>query len=560
MIFDKTVKNITRIGEVINILLRFGFEDIISNTALRRFLPPKQQLTGYATGKAPYEYTRWERIRMVIEELGTTYIKLAQVLSNRPDILPEPLIKEFVKLQSNVPPFSTKDAKRIVEQELGKAIQDVFSYFDNRTIGAGSIGQVHRARLLSGEDVVVKVRRPGAAHKVRADLILMRQFISLTENYFTNLGILNPIEIIDTFEETMLREMDYENEALNMLRFRRLYADHYDFYVPKPYRELSSSRVLVIEFTAGCQTDNSEQLLAWGLDSREIAERITAVYLKQIFEVGHFHADPHAGNILIKPDKKIVLIDFGMTGKLSQQQKHHFSGVALSLAQKNTKMLALNLRKLALNGEIENMKAFENELEELIDDYAIFNIQETGISDLIVKLRRIIYNYKLRIPGTVFVILRALAILEGIGRKLHPDYRINEFMLPYGKRIMAEQFSPAKLKNELGYSALQFISLLNSSPVDIKYILKKLRKGELESINKVEGLEPAIKQINTSTNRLSAALIISAILLASAVIMLAEPQQMLYFWGMPFLSAIGFAAAIFWGIWLIIYTIRHRRK
>lgn len=562
MIFDKTVKSISRIGEMINILLRFGFDDVIATTALKKFLPAKKQLTGYGTSEdeSPYEYTRWERIRMVVEELGTTFIKLAQLLSNRPDILPDPLIQEFAKLQSNVPPFSTKTAVEIIEQELGKPINELFTYFDNRTIGAGSIGQVHRARLTRGEDVVVKVRRPDAEHKVRTDLRLMREFFKLTETYFYNLGILNPLEIIDAFEESIRKELDYRNEALNSLRFRRIYAQESDFYIPKPYPELSTQKVLVVEFTHGCQIDNLQQLRDWGISSEKIAEKITDIYLKQIFEFGHFHADPHAGNIFIKPDKQVVLIDFGMTGKLSKQQKYDFANVALSIAQKNPKALASGLRRLATNGEVENMKIFESDLEALIDDYTTLSIDETGVSVLIGRLRRIAFEYKLRIPGSVFVIFRALAILEGIGRKLHPDYKMMEFLIPYGRKIVAEQYAPGNVRNELSYSVSQFMSLLYSSPLDIKYILKKMRKGEFVSTSKIDGLEPAIKQINTSTNRLAAALIIAATLMTSGIVVLAAPPEMLYFLGIPLLSAVGFGAAGLLGLWLIVYTIRHRKK
>ncbi len=560
MIFDKTVKNISRIGEMINILLRFGFDDIIATTSLKKFLPAKKQLTGYGTEESSYDFTRWERIRMVVEELGTTFIKLAQLLSNRPDILPEPLIREFSKLQNNVPPFSTEIAKHIIETETGKPISELFSYFDNRTIGAGSIGQVHRARLIRGEDVVVKIRRPEAEHKVRTDLRLMREFFRLTENYFANIGILNPLEIIDSFEETMLKELDYKNEALNMIRFRKIYAKDSHFYIPKPYTELSTEKILVIEFTAGCKVDDLQQLRDWGIQSEIIAEKITDIYLMQIFEHGYFHADPHAGNILVKPDKSVVLIDFGMTGKLSRQQKYDFASIALSIAQKNPKTLATGLRKLAASGEVENMKIFESDLEALIDDFSSMNAEETSIAILIGRLRQIAYEYKLRLPGTIFIILRALAILEGIGKKMHPDYKMTEFLIPYARKIIAEQYSPGNVRNELNYSASQLFSLLYSSPLDIKYLLKKLRKGEFTSVTKLEGLNTIIKQLNSSTNRFVAALILSATMLSSAIIIIAAPPEMLFFWGMPLLSAIGFGISGLIGLWLIAYSLRHRKK
>ena len=559
MIFDKTVKNITRIGEVINILMRYGFEDVVANTALKRFVPAKKQIAGYAE-KSPYDYSRWERIRMVIEELGTTFIKLAQLLSNRPDILPASLIKEFSKLQSSVPPFHSKVAKKILEKELGKPLDEVFSYFDNRTIGAGSIGQVHRARLIRGEDVVVKIQRPEAAHKVRTDLRLLREFVKLTENYFRNIGIINPIEIVDTFEESMIKELNYKEEALNMMRFRKMYEKDTDFYVPKPYRNLSTSKVLIIEFIPGCEVTDIEQLHAWGLDTKEVIEKVMAIYLKQIFDKGFFHADPHPGNILIKPDMQIMLIDFGMTGKITKRQKYDFSGVAVSIYNQNTKGLASNLRRLAVNGEVQNMQAFENDLENLIDEFTILDTEEAGISELIARLRKIIYDYKLRIPGEIFLILRALAILEGIGHKLHPDFKIVEFMMPYGKKIVTEQFSPTNIKNELTSSLSQFLSLLHSSPVDIKYILKKVRKGQLQVNIEHKGYEPILKQKEIITNKIIFTVMISALIIASSIVLAIEPQNMTKLLGMPIISTIGYFTAIFLSVLLFLYTFRNRYK
>jgi len=560
MIFDKTVKNITRIGEVINILIRFGFDDIIANTPLAKLVPRKLRIPGYASSDRPFEYNRWERIRMVIEELGTTFIKLAQILSNRPDILPHQLIKEFSKLRSNVPPFSTIEAKKIIEKETGKKISELFSYFDNRTIGSGSVAQVHRARLIRGEDVVVKVQRPEAADKVHTDLILLREFIKLTETYFHNLGILNPLEIVETFEETMNEELDFRHEAQSMSRFRHIYDDNTSYYIPKAYKEISSTKVLVIEFAAGCEIDDIEQMHNWGIRPNDVAEKLMDVYLEQIFVTGYFHADPHPGNILIRPNKQIILIDFGMTGRLTRRQKYDFAGISLALANRHPKSLAVNLRRLAVNSEVENMKMFEHDLETMIDDFTILNTGEYRVSDFIGRLRKIVYDYKLRIPGQIFLLLRSLAILEGIGRKLHPDFRTMTLIEPYARKILAEQVSPQNLKTELGYSASQLLSLLNSSPTDIKYILRKLRKGEIAANISIESFDEFLKKMDSVTNRLVLAFVISSLFLASSIIMIASPEGMTSFFGIPIASIIGFALAGFWSLWLMLYILRIRNQ
>jgi ubiquinone biosynthesis protein len=558
MIFDKTVKNITRIGEVINVLMKFGFVDIVSGTRLKKLASAKRT-SSYYKDQSGYEYNRWERIRMVIEELGTTFIKLAQLLSNRPDILPDSLIKEFTKLQSDVPSFATSEAKNIIEKETGKKIDELFSYFDEKTIGAGSIGQVHHAKLLRGEDVAVKVQRPDARHKVRADLLLLREFVKLTENYFKKLGILNPLEIVDTFEESMNKELDYLHEAQNMTRFRNICAKDFDFYVPKPYRELSTSKVLIVEYTTGCRIDDIKQLQDWGINTLVIAEKLTSVIFKQIFSYGYFHADPHPGNILIQPDKQIVMIDHGMTGRLTAQQKRDFSGVAVAISQRKPKSLALNLKRLAVNSEIENMKTFEDELEMMLEDFAFSENGDSEMSNLIGRLRKIVFEYKLHIPGPLFMVLRTLAILESIGRELHPGFKPMEFLQPYGKKILAEQFRPENIKNELSYSSARIFSLLYSAPSDIKSILKKMRRGQLESNLKIKDFDQFLGKIDLAANRMSLALIISALFITSAIIMAVEPTNQIKIFGIPYLAFIVFSAAVFWCIWLIITIFKNRR-
>lgn len=558
MILDKTVKNITRLSEVINILLRFGFEDIIANTGLKKFIPAHSKFSSL-TGEESVAYNRWERIRMVVEELGATYIKLAQLLSNRPDILPEQLITEFSKLQSKVPPFSTKKAKEIIENELKQPIDKVFSYFDNRTVGAGSIGQVHRAKLLRGEDVVIKVQRPDAEYKISADLRLLREFIKYTENYFVNLGVLNPMEIVDTFEENILKELDYKNELYNILRFRKLYSTTEGLYIPKPYKEVSTSKILVTEFTAGCEITDIKQLHDWGINSKEISEKMMALYLMQIFEKGYFHADPHAGNILVRPDKQIVLIDFGMTGRLTQRQKYDFAGLSIAIAQKNVRLMAVNLRNLAVEGEISNMKVFEHDLEKLVDDFEIFNIEDNGFSELIGRLQDVVYRYKLRIPGEIFLILRALAIIEGIGKQLHPDFNIIEFILPYGKKLLIEQYSPSNIMAETQYSISQIVSLLYSSPLDLKYILKKIRKGEIYTNVELKGLESLYSKIDIFSNKLMFSFIISSIILSSSIILAVGPNTLSEFRGVPVISVIGFGIAIVLTFGLVIYSLRNNK-
>ncbi|MCK5704056.1 MAG: AarF/ABC1/UbiB kinase family protein, partial [Cyclobacteriaceae bacterium] len=417
MLFNKTIENIKRIRKLVEVIVKYGFEDIVVNTGLRNILKPGKKAKG-RKGDEDHQFvqTRWERIRLIMEELGPTYIKLGQMLSNRPDLIPEPLIKEFEKLLDKVPPFGTELAREIIEKELGKPIKDIFLYFDEKPIGSASIGQVHRARLISGEDVVVKVQRPNAKRQVMADLSLIGEFMKLTENYFIKAGILNPLEIVDTFAKSLQNELDYSAEARNLDQFKKLYHDYHTLYIPKPFRDLTTKKVLTSEFISGCKVNDIPMLKAWGIRPQDIAKKGLNIYLKQIFEVGIFHADPHPGNILVKPNGKIALIDFGMVGKLMQSQKYAFAGVFISLANNDAKSMATNLRRLAIDHEINDMRAFEYDLNDLIQDYEVLAHDDVGVKDFTARLQKLAYKYKLQIPGVIFLILRSLAILEGTAK------------------------------------------------------------------------------------------------------------------------------------------------
>lgn len=562
MLFNSTIENIGRIKKIVEVLAKYGFEDIVANTGLRNILTPRKKIKG-RTPEEEHQFTqtRWERIRLIMEELGPTYIKLGQMLSNRPDFVPEPLIKELEKLLDDVPPFSTEKAREIIEKELGKPISEIFLYFDEKPIGSASIGQVHRARLTSGDDVVVKVQRPNAKRQVITDLSLIREFVKLTENYFIKAGILNPLEIVDTFSKSLQSELDYSNEARNLNQFRTLYRDDDDLYIPKPFRELTTKMVLTSEFISGCKINDIPTLKSWGLRPPDIAKKGLNIYLKQIFEVGIFHADPHPGNILIKPNGKIALIDFGMVGKLMQSQKYAFAGVFISLANKDAKSMATNLRRLSIDHEINDMRAFEYDLNDLIQDYIVLTHDDMGIKDFTVRLQKIAYKYKLQIPGVIFLVLRSLAILEGTAKSLDPKFDMLESLKPYGIKLIAEQYSLKNISGELNHSIAQAFSLLYNLPLEMRDIVKQIRKGKIVLNTKQIGFDKYQRQLDFMANRLVMAIIIGALIIASALSYgSALEKGVTGLYGVPYFSIFCFLLAGFLGFIIFINDYRSGRN
>jgi len=561
MLFNKTLENISRIRKLIEVLVKYGFEDIVVNTGLRKILSPKKKAKDrISEEEQQFTQTRWERIRLIMEELGPTYIKIGQMLSNRPDLVPESLIKELEKLLDRVPPFSTEKAKEIIEQELGRPINELFLYFDEKPIGSASIGQVHRARLIGGEDVVVKVQRPNAKRQVIADLSLIKEFVKLTENYFIKAGILNLLEIVDTFARSLQNELDYFIEARNLEQFRTLNQDDENLHIPKPYRDLSTKKVLTIEFISGCKINDIPTLKSWGLRPKDIARKGLNIYLKQIFEVGIFHADPHPGNILVKPNGKIALIDFGMVGKLMQSQKYAFAGIFISLAKKDAKSMATNLRRLALDHEIEDMRTFEYDLNDLIQDYAVLADDEFGLRDFTARLQKLAYKYKLQIPGVIFLILRSLAILEGTVRSLDPNFDVLENIKPYGIKLVAEQYNIKNVSDEISHSFAQIFTLFYNLPLEIRDIVKQIRKGKIVLNTKQYGFEKYQRQLDFIANRLVMAIVIGSLIIASALSYgSALGKEVAGLFGVPYFSILCLLVAGFWGFIIFINDYRSGR-
>ena len=559
MLFKNTISNLTRIRQVAEVLLRYGFEDVVTTTPLRRLVSQKRRLRWLENDERPvFETTRWERIRLIIEELGPTFIKLAQALSNRADLLPQALIDELEKLQSNVPPFPTPEARAIVEAELGRPLAEVFEEFEDVPIGSASIGQVHRARLRSGEEVVVKVQRPGVREKVEGDLRLLHELVRLTAGFLRGQGLANPQDVVEAFERSMTKELDYTSEARAMEQLRKLYEDYASFYIPKPYRELSTGKILVIEFVNGCKITDKAQLLAWGLSPETVAETGMDIYLTQIFEFGFFHADPHPGNVLVRPDGTLVLIDFGMVGKLTKQQKYAFAGVFISMARQDARSMAVNFRRLAISSDIPDMRAFEADLGQLIEDFAVLDVQDMSMSDLADSLQALIYQYKLQVPGAVFLILRALVILEGIGKVLHPHFNTFEFVRPYGAKILKEQYSPENILNEAEYTGTQLLALLQTLPTDLRQITRKISKGELRVKVELSGYASLLRKADQLVGRTVLALLAVGTLLFAGLSLLGRyPPQMPYFRGLPLVTWYSLGATAFL---LLLLTLPRRTR
>jgi ubiquinone biosynthesis protein len=542
--FQQTIKNLNRVREIFQVLAKYGFEDVITSTSLRNLVPRSRRLTWSREDRPVFEYSRWERIRMALEELGPTFIKFAQVLSNRPDVLPPELIEQFQKLQSDVAPEDFQIVRSTIENELGRPISEVFEFVIERPLGSASIGQVHRARLLSGEDVVIKVQRPRARRTVESDLAILREVVQRAEGYLRRQGLSNASDIVEALNDTMQRELDYRFEARSMTQFRDFYAKNRGFTIPRAYRDLCTQKVLVSEYVSGCQITDIAKLNEWGLKPEDIAQRGMDIYLTQIFEFGYFHADPHPGNVLVQEDGTLVLIDFGMIGRLQKRDKYAFAGIFIAMAQKNPRRMAVQFRRLATEHEIIEPRKLENDLAVLIDDFSGLDLGEGNMADLAIRLQNIIYEHRIKVPGAIFLILRALAILEGMGKSLSPKLNAYEKVKPFGQKLIAEQYSISNLTEEVSSRISDFDYLLRNFPQELGEILKLLSRGQLkvnlEDVHRSDEMAQRAK----SQRHLSMAILAGSLCLGGSLIWTNPQLEMLQVAGIPIASFVMFCLAI----------------
>lgn len=497
---------------------------------------------------------------MVCEELGPTFVKLAQVMSNRPDMLPAPLIAELEKLQDNVGPFPFDSVKEIVEKEMGRPMEEIYESFEEQPLASASIGQVHKAVLKNGQKVVVKVQRPEVKALVNRDLIILIDAVKRADRYLQKQGVVNAMDFVRSFERSMQKELDYRNEARNLEKFRSLYKSYKNFYIPKPYRNHSSDMVLVMEQVSGCKISDVPTLRKWGLDPRKIAENGMDIYLMQIFEFGIFHADPHPGNVLVRKDGVICLIDFGMVGTLMEKDKYSFAGIFVAMSDNDAKKMAIAMKSLAIEDNITDMRAFEYELNEIIEDFVMLDVSESSIADMVERLQKVMYNYQIRVPGGIFLIFRAFAILEGIGKTIHPNFNTYDFIKPYGLKLLQQRLKPQNIWREVSDRFSSINSMLTSIPRDIKEIVSKAKKGRLHIQVEHQGYGYLLKKWDSIANRISLTLLTFAFVIGSAITMLPEwGPEMPRVSGIPMISVYGLWIAGFFLV-LLLYSIIRRRK
>jgi len=412
----RTYRHVMRYRQILGIIFKYGFGNIVDALKIDQYIEIGFQLISRTRRERVEKLSGNERIRMIFEELGPTFIKFGQILSSRPDLIPVGLLKELSRLQDHVPPFSFDDARRIIVSESGSSLEEVFEYMDEEPIASASIGQVHRAGLKDVNEVAVKIQRPGIRKTIEVDLEIMHHLATLMEAHVEEIGPHRPVKIVEEFKKSLEKELDFSIEASNIERMARQFENDATVHIPMVFREESSQRVLTMEYIRGIKVSDVEALDRADFKRKLITRRGADFVLKQIFEFGFFHADPHPGNIFILPGNIISPVDFGMTGFVSRDTRETFVDLIKSIDAKNTRLSVRFLLELAFYEEEPDVAALEKEVAQFVDAYFEKPLKEINLTSLINDIIEMASSHHMTIPPDLFLMMKAFASVEGIAR------------------------------------------------------------------------------------------------------------------------------------------------
>jgi len=550
--FD-TFHQVERTKEIVSILVKNGFNDIASNLGGEKYF----NISNFANSHEVLKISRSERIRKTVEELGSTFIKLAQILSTRPDLINADIANELSQLQDQVTPIPFEQIYPCFVENFGKNFEDIFED-ELVLIASASLGQVYKGCLKNNEVVAIKILKPDIQETVRLDIKIMYHLVFLLEDKLRNYGIDSPTAVLHEFEKNIQKEFNYTIEALNLRRFTKNFEGDERIFIPKYYGELSNSSILTMEFVYGIKVSDIARLKKAGLDTKEIAVNGFNLFCVQIFRHRFFHADPHPGNIFVLTDGRIAFVDFGMMGHVSEDDIRNFVDMIYYISKGEEQKSVISLLKLSkINNESLDEELFTREIGEIIRTHFYGSLKEINIRKLMDDMIELMRFHKVYFKENNYLLLKALITVEGVGQMLDPDFNAAKAIEPFITRYYKDLYSFSTFLSKVSELPKEFTDIAFQLPQDIKTIIKKVKNGKLKIEFQHMGLESMERSIDKSADRLSIAIIITAILIGSSLVLLAKTPPLLF--NIPILGLAGFLIANIIGI-ILIHSILYKRK
>jgi ubiquinone biosynthesis protein len=556
-VIGRTYRHLNRYRQILAILFKYGFGDLIDRLNIDQYIEVGLQMISRKRRDRVEKLTRSERVRIAFEELGSTYIKLGQALSTRPDLIPFDFIQELSKLQDHVPPYPFTEVKDIIAQEFNQPIEDLFDFFEETPIASASIGQVHRAQLKNSEIVAVKVQRPGIKKLIEVDLEIMLHLATLMERHIEEMVLHRPVKIVEEFARSIEKETDYIIEASNIERFTRNFLDDPTIYMPKVFHDRSTERVLTMEFVDGIKVSDIEQIDTSGMDRKLITARGADLILRQVFDHGFFHADPHPGNIFVLPENVICLLDFGMAGSVDRTTREDFVDLVDAVVHQDEYRATQVLLKLT-SWEVEpDIRMLEKEVAEFMGKHLYKPLKDINIGKLIQHLFELASVYRLRIPPDIFMMMKALSTVEGVALVLNPEFNMVAQASPFIKKVKQARFYPDRIASDLARIGMELLQFVQQFPKDILEISRLIKQRKLSVKMEHQGLSTILATHDQISNRISFSIIIAALIVGSALIVISKTPPFIY--GISLIGIIGFLAAAIMGIWLLVAILKKGR-
>ncbi len=549
------IRNVKRLRQILHIFAKYGFGYIVDRLNIDKNLVGRKIIKIASAKKLDiFDIPVSVRIRKMMEELGPTFIKLGQVLSTRPDLVPLGFCQELEKLQDEVPAFAYEKAKEQIENELKEPIDKLFSSFSVDSFAAASLSQVHLAESKSGEKFVVKVQRPGIEKTIRADLDILCMLAQLAEKYIEESRLYNPTAVVDEFKKTILREINFSMEAKNIDRFRRNFKDDNTVYIFKVMHDLSTKKILTMERLEGIKASNVNEIERVGLDKRRIAVNGADAVLKQIFMHGFFHADPHPGNIFVLKDSRIAFLDFGMVGRIDAETREQLSDILVAIIHRDAKGIIEAFVSMGAVEKDTGIKKLNLDLTDFVESYYEIPLKELRMDQFLPDIINIISQNRIKVPADFFLLSKALITIEGVGKKISPDFNAVAQAKPFVERLVKERYSTKNIVRGVKGFLKGLYILTNLLPRDLTIILNKIKKGTLHIEFEHRGLEDLISQMDKVSNRIAFSLVIAALIIGSSIVI--QINKGPTFLDFPMLGVLGFVTAGIMGLWLAISILR----
>jgi ubiquinone biosynthesis protein len=509
----QAVKNVGRLRHILSVAAKHGFVDIVDRMNLGKFLPRK--IAARAAEEA--ELSTPLRLRLAFEELGPTFIKFGQLLSTRPDLLPESFIEEFTKLQDNVQPLAFEVVKGIVEKELGRPLAESFTSFNEAPLAAASIGQVHEASLSSGERVVVKVQRPEIEKIIETDVSLLAFLAGLLERYVPETRVVGPKTVVQEFFRTLAYELDFVVEANNMSKMAENMRSFQEIVIPRVYKNLSTRRILTLERLDGIRVNDFAALEKAGVDKKKIVEVGARAFFKSVMIDGLFHGDLHGGNLFVLPGDRLGIVDFGIVGRLSQKSRDQLASMVMSLLTEDYENLCYEYAELGGGSASIDFDSFQRDARNMLSPYMGLSLAEVNVGRVLIEATKVATQYNIKIPGDWMIVFKAILTIEGMGRTLDPEFD----MLKTGEGLVSElvksQYSMQRLSKDFVWVAKDLSALMQTLPRQIRWMFRKFNSNDFAFEIKIPELQQLRAQMDSNSRRLVHAIVAAGTFIAASL-------------------------------------------